>query len=346
MSGKNHILYLTAIALFIAAPALSQDRQVCIGSKVMYAANGLAGSIYEFNLDQPYAGEIIKTAYRDTVIVQWGETKGIFQLGVREISQIGCIGNWAYLNVEVVGEYAQFAQPVYSMCANSGVYVDFNKSDFAAWSWTDPGVSADGYIAKPGRYELITIDHNNCRLSSFVDVLPKAAVNVSLGPDTAHCTPDFTLYALNTQNNPTETVYTWSTGESGVGVRQITVDDHDVDQAVKYWVRAEYDGCAVSDTITILACRENLKVPNTFTPNGDGENDVWNIWTLVDYPDCVVEVFDRWGRRVFNSPRGYPTPWDGRDASGRVLPMETYYYIIHLNDGVREPQVGNVTIIR
>ena len=112
-----------------------------------------------------------------------------------------------------------------------------------------------------------------------------------------------------------------------------------------YWVRAEFNGCVTNDTITVLAC--NLyRIPNTFTPNNDSENDVWNIEALLDYPESIVEVFDRWGRRVFLSPRGYPVPWDGRDASGRFLPLETYYYIIHLNDGKREPLTGTITIIR
>jgi gliding motility-associated-like protein len=133
---------------------------------------------------------------------------------------------------------------------------------------------------------------------------------------------------------------------------QITVANHDMEHDYKYWVRAEYDGCVASDTITILACRlrdfpETMEIPNTFTPNDDGDNDVWNIFDLRNYPESVVEVFDRWGRRVFLSGRGYPVPWDGRDANGRALPVETYYYIIHLNDGANsEPVTGTITIIR
>jgi gliding motility-associated-like protein len=67
----------------------------------------------------------------------------------------------------------------------------------------------------------------------------------------------------------------------------------------------------------------------------------------MDYPDCMVEVFDRWGSKVFTSTKGYTTPWTGRDAKGHYLPMETYYYIIHLNDGkTHAPILGTITIIR
>ena len=349
MVERNHILYLTALACFVALPVFAQDVRVCIGSKVVYAANGLPGSIYEYNLSQTYAGEIIQT-HNDSIIVEWGVSKGIFQIGVRETTMLGCMSAWAFLDVEVVGEYAQFTQPVYSICSGNGVYVDFNKSNFVAWDWADQSISPDGYITKPGRYELITIDHNNCRLSSFIDVVHDQALQISLGADTMICSTEFTLYALNTQNNPAGTIYTWSTGESGEFLKQITVDNHNMDQNSTYWVRAEFNGCVVSDTVTVLQCKEteveDTRIPNTFTPNDDGDNDVWNIWLLRDYPNSVVEVFDRWGRRVFISPRGYPVPWDGRDSSGRFLPMETYYYIIHLNDGSKEPIIGTITIIR
>ena len=326
----------------------------------MYQANGLDGSIFEYMLEQPHAGNIIQN-FVDSVVVEWYNTKGTYQLGVREISQYGCDGNWAYLNVEVVGEYARFAQPVYSMCGGDGVTVEFNKSDFLAYEWVDKTIIAnDGsaYITKPGIYELRTIDKNEtvtgkgCLLSSFIEVVQNPMPKIELGADTIICTPGFTLNALKIGNNPNGTVYTWSTGETGTSARSITIENHSTRSDNKYWVTAELNGCSASDTIVILACieeplPEEVKIPNTFTPNADGDNDTWNISALNYYPNCVVEVFDRWGRKVFTSTKGYSSPWDGRDARGHYLPMETYYYIIHLNDGnTKKPFTGTITIIK
>ena len=84
-------------------------------------------------------------------------------------------------------------------------------------------------------------------------------------------------------------------------------------------------------------------IPNTFTPNGDGINDTWDIKYLERYPNSTVAVFNRWGQKLFSSA-GYPAPWDGK-YNGAVLPAGTYYYIIALENGA-DIISGWVAIIR
>ena len=353
----NHISrcrLLFVMTLFITTSAFSQPQKVCIGTKSVYAATGLPGSTYNYSLEA-IAGTIIETPHKDTIIVEWGYNKGIYELGVQEVSAYGdnCVGDWAFLEVELVGEYANFNDPFYTMCGSTGVLIDFNKSDFQSWTWLDNSVSSDGYITAPGIYELLTVDHNNCTLSSFVEVIEVSPPKVTLEKDKKFCTTSFTLFVQEANDNPAGTIYYWSTGESGELLSQIEIRGHDITKDQEFWARAEFSGCETSDTIMIYRCQldppeqwEN-KIPNTFTPNDDGDNDVWNIVELADYLECVVEVFDRWGRRVFNSQPGYPIPWNGQDDKGRLLPMETYYYFIHLNDGIhKKPITGTITIIR
>jgi len=93
----------------------------------------------------------------------------------------------------------------------------------------------------------------------------------------------------------------------------------------------------------VLTITPNVVIPNTFTPNGDGINDTWDIGKINDYPNCVVQVFSRYGQMVFQST-GYGIPWDGT-CKGSRLPEGTYYYIINLNADV--PLLsGYVAIIR
>jgi gliding motility-associated-like protein len=86
-----------------------------------------------------------------------------------------------------------------------------------------------------------------------------------------------------------------------------------------------------------------LVIPNTFTPNGDGINDTWDIKYLDSYVNCSVDIFTRWGQKVYTSI-GYGTPWDGTYKGSR-LAVGTYYYIINLKNG-NGPLSGFVVIIR
>ncbi|WP_345214348.1 gliding motility-associated C-terminal domain-containing protein [Mucilaginibacter gynuensis] len=86
-----------------------------------------------------------------------------------------------------------------------------------------------------------------------------------------------------------------------------------------------------------------IKVPNSFSPNGDGINDYWNIPGLATYPNSVTTVYNRYGQEVFRST-GYARPWSG-SYNGYQLPGGTYYYIIDPHS--KSPrQTGWVLIVR
>jgi len=87
----------------------------------------------------------------------------------------------------------------------------------------------------------------------------------------------------------------------------------------------------------------SITIPNTFTPNGDGVNDTWNIPMLAYFPQCLVSIYTRYGSMVYQS-RGYNTPWAGTDKNSPV-PIGTYYYIINPSDGSKQLS-GYVAVIR
>jgi len=101
-------------------------------------------------------------------------------------------------------------------------------------------------------------------------------------------------------------------------------------------------GCVSSDQTTIVIPPQ-LMVPNTFTPNGDGINDLWDIQGLIAYYSATVDIFNRYGTKIFHSV-GYPKAWDGT-YSGSPVPAGVYYYIIDtkVNGMIIS---GYVTVIR
>lgn len=102
-----------------------------------------------------------------------------------------------------------------------------------------------------------------------------------------------------------------------------------------------YDILQLSGILTVTP--GIVQVPNAFTPNGDGINDIWNIKELADYPGCKVYVYNRYGSLMYES-KGYSRPWDGT-YNGSPAPGGTYYYIIDLQNGLK-PLSGYVSVIR
>ena len=103
--------------------------------------------------------------------------------------------------------------------------------------------------------------------------------------------------------------------------------------------------CIIVDTVLVAYTYEScLVIPNAFSPNGDGFNDMWMIEGIELYPNVDMRIFDRWGSRVFFTPNAAGDPWDGT-FDGRHLPIDSYHYVIDLNND--EPAItGNVTIVR
>lgn len=79
-----------------------------------------------------------------------------------------------------------------------------------------------------------------------------------------------------------------------------------------------------------------IRIPDAFSPNGDGVNDTFVIPNIESYPVNRFQVFNRWGNKVLDrSP--YVNNWDGESQFGAMfgekLPESTYYYVLDLGDG-------------
>jgi gliding motility-associated-like protein len=106
----------------------------------------------------------------------------------------------------------------------------------------------------------------------------------------------------------------------------------------------DLNGCVLFDTMRVDLYPE-IRITNGFSPNADGRNDTWIIDYIDQFPDCTVEIYNRWGEQLFYST-GYNVPFDGR-YKGKELPVGTYYYIINLNyPTYPKPYTGPLTIFR
>ncbi|PBN46615.1 T9SS type B sorting domain-containing protein [Capnocytophaga sputigena] len=103
------------------------------------------------------------------------------------------------------------------------------------------------------------------------------------------------------------------------------------------------EGCTVTATYEVEYF--DIEIPNYFTPNGDGENEVWKPKYLDNNVNARIYIFDRYGRRlvVLESGQG----WDGTYEK-RPMPSGDYWYIIEINDQLYDKRefYGNFTLFR
>ncbi len=177
------------------------------------------------------------------------------------------------------------------------------------------------------QYVLIGLN-GGCTLSDTISVTSNALPT----PDAGIAGSIFTGFSYNiggSPTNPSGGTVVWSPG--------ITLSDStSTNPAASPTVTTTYtvfetnsNGCVGIDTVTVLVL-PTFVIPNGFSPNGDGWNDTWQIDNIQLFPDCEVEVFNRWGEPLFYS-KGYNTPWNGTHK-GKHVPIGTYYYLIRLHD--------------
>jgi gliding motility-associated-like protein len=312
-------------------------------SGVRYGVDETPGALYEWFVED---GGVISAFYNDRIDVDWGIIPGFYEVKVVETSIFGCIGDTVYTLVEVTNQFDFDPFPDVIEICEGEIYIFQAGDGFVSYLWNDDPefITASFASGESGIYWIQVVDENGLIGTDTVELIVNPLPVVDLGPDTDLKPEEFLVLDAGNQG----AFFTWSTGEIS---QSITV--HGTDTPVEIWVEVStMAGCSASDTVFIdLDEGIILIVPTIITPNDDGVNDTWIITdkdgneVFINYPDAVVEVFNRWGEKVFQSPSGYPVPWDGTYRN-RPLQMDSYHYVITLNvPGMRDIK-GTITIVR
>ncbi len=174
----------------------------------------------------------------------------------------------------------------------------------------------------------------------------------SLDKDSITYKHSYTALCLSQANlltaSPGYTDYSWSNGHAG--------SSYNATDSGLYWVKGGLNCKAYcTDSFRINAgcdCVKSLFVPNAFTPNGDGQDDVFYPRSGVDVKTIKsFRVYDRWGEVMFERENIYPNDasnaWDGSFKGEKPRP-DVYVWIVDAvcENGVMTNKKGSVTIIR
>ncbi len=118
-----------------------------------------------------------------------------------------------------------------------------------------------------------------------------------------------------------------------------------VDNDIMYTLQVENsDGCRAEATIRVTV-QEHIWIPDAFTPNGDGVNEVWELKGIETYPEAEVTIFNRWGQVIFHTNTGYKQPFNGT-FNDQPLPDGAYTYTLRPTPGNTGRINGVVRLIR
>ncbi|TVR80267.1 MAG: hypothetical protein EA412_04980 [Chitinophagaceae bacterium] len=200
-----------------------------------------------------------------------------------------------------------------------------------------------------GNYELVVTDSKNCEITSdFIlnSPLPgEAAIDASASSIVQYDSIELTALALSGLTPPLQ--YSWEPSSI------LDCDDCpvtgsapmiDTDFIVTI---TDSEGCSASASVFIEVEEliTSVYIPNAFSPNGDGVNDVFEVYGN-GIKDLTLRVHDRWGVMVFESS-GVNSSWDGT-FNGRKLPVGVYVYTatIIFDDNKMKTKTGSITIVK
>ena len=178
-------------------------------------------------------------------------------------------------------------------------------------------------------------------------------INASFNASTYNGTAPLPVTFTNTSifgTNPPSTTYSWSFGDgNGLPSNDTTVTHvYNVDGYFPVVLTATNGFCKDTAVRYIkVDIISKFIVPNVFTPNGDGKNDVFTF-DAANMGEIYVIIYDRWGLKMFESTSIGNVRWDGKNKGGSTVTDGTYFYIIKATglDDVKYDLKGTVNVFQ
>jgi len=220
------------------------------------------------------------------------------------------------------------------------------------WLTTPVQTSVQASNLSIGNYSIVVTDANGCNLIKTVSVPQNGAsphANFIFSPDTVSWLDPLVNF---TNNSSSSSAWSWNFGDGNSSSLQNPF--HTYSNIGTYCVTlivSDSIGTCI-DSITkclVYECGFTFYIPNAFTPNADGRNDLFS-GTGSCVKDYTMYVFDRWGNKIFES-NDINIGWDGKvqhGSSGKIVQEDVYVWKVYLTEynGRQHDYIGHVSLIR
>ncbi|MBL7742059.1 MAG: WG repeat-containing protein [Chitinophagaceae bacterium] len=325
----------------------SNDLSICRGNSVQLSTSG--GQSYQWtpsaglscsNCTGPAASPLTNATYI-----------------VSGTNSFGCPASDT-VNITVHQPIQVNVSPDRTICDRDSIPLAANGAVSYAWSPAQglSSVNTPNTVAAPNtstQYRVIGFDGHNCFTDTgFINITVNPKPSVELGPDLTLSTGTIHTFTPVTQNGPI-VWWQWSPA-TNLNCTNCSEPSATVKKDITYHasVRNIY-GCMATDSVRIKTFCENSQVfiPNAFTPDGDGVNDILMVRAKGIEMVRSFRIFSRWGELLFektNFPPNTPTyGWDGK-IKGVTGAPEVYVYTAEVTcDNLQTyTYKGNVSILR
>lgn len=314
------------------------DQEVCYGGQVSLTATGGASYIW--------TGPGISQSTQNPLIIDNATAANSGTYQVVALSDSGCASAPVSAKVTVLPRIIPSISSNVSVCA--GESTQLSASGGTSYRW-EPSTGLDNdTIANPTATPLQTTEYKAIISNgACVDSSQTVTVTVYQNP-IANAGNNIYLFEgqsailQGSAGGDNIVSYNWTPATYLSDPTSLTPIASPT-QDITYTLTVTSATCGSAASSVFVRVYKSITIPNTFSPNGDGVNDFWNIDALITYPEALVQVFDRYGQLVFQST-GYAKPWDGT-SNGRAVPEGTYYYLIDLKNGTPK-RTGWVLVVK
>ncbi len=203
----------------------------------------------------------------------------------------------------------------------------------------------------PGSYMIHVRDAGGCEVQREVMIETSVALQLELGPDQELQLGDSLVLKPILNFDPM--LVSWSPNEGISNPDQLEAILKPSFTTTYTLTLTDAGGCSISDQITILVDRNRpVFVPNAFSPNGDGVNDNFTLYSGKSVDQIVqMKIFDRWGNLLVDrqdmQPNNPNLGWDGQFRNKPLNPgVFTYFFEVLYMDGQTDIITGEVVLLR
>jgi len=315
----------------VPTPSISDDITICTGDSIVLEASG--GEFYVWSPDSDFSlinDSTISTSPVDTTYYE-----------VEYINSCGSVYDTVWVNVVDIYSYSS---PDTTICPGDTVVIWASGGEDYNWvsgyNIIPVNETALVFPYQSQTYDVIVTNEYGCsKLESiYVGVYP--IPDVSAGPDYAITFGQSVV--LQGQTSQTEFIWTPNDSLSCVDCIQPTASPT---ESVNYVLTvSDTNGCVNSDTMSITLDGV-LYVPNTFTPNGDNVNDLFEIKGK-EIKSFELWIFNRWGELIYHST-DMNDSWDGT-FRGSPVQIDAYVWKLIYEDYQNNygNLIGHVNVIR